>query len=258
MLGLSGHMSMLPPPPLTLLDGASLFLDFDGTLVELAERHDAVVADTTVRSLLPTLAHALDGRVAVVSGRPADQILAYLAADMAVPGFAVAGSHGLETVWPDGTRSAPDRPVALDRAIETLERAAAAMPGVVIEPKPFGVAIHYRQAPDRQAECDALGLAVAGEAGLALQHGKMVCELKMAGTDKGDAVRTLLARAPMIATRAVFVGDDLTDEAGFEAARDSGGAGILVGARDRTAASFALPDVAAVHRWLGAATARAA
>ncbi len=249
-------MSMLPPPPPALLVGASLFLDFDGTLVELAERHDAVVADARVRALLPDLADALDGRVAVVSGRPTDQILAYLGVDPAAPGFAIAGSHGLETVWPDGSRTAPERPAALDDAIAALAAAAARMPGVVIEPKPFGVAIHYRQAPDRGRECDALGGRIARGAGLELQHGKMVCELKMPGTDKGDAVRALLTRAPMTGTRAVFVGDDLTDEAGFRAARESGGAGILVGAREPTAASFALADVTAVHDWLGAAVKR--
>lgn len=247
-------MSMLPPPPPALLDGASLFLDFDGTLVELAERHDAVIADEAVKALLPGLVRALAGRVAVVSGRPADQILAYLAADPAAPAFAIAGSHGLETVWPDGTRSAPDRPAALDRAIAALDAAATRMPGVVIERKPFGVAIHYRQAPDAQAACDALGERIAREAGLQLQHGKMVCELKMAGADKGDAVRMLLAHSPMTGTHAVFIGDDLTDEAGFRAADDSGGAGILVGARNATAAAFALPDVAAVHGWLARAT----
>jgi trehalose 6-phosphate phosphatase len=251
-------MPTLPPPPPALLDGASLFLDFDGTLVELADRHDAVVADDAVKALLPALVHALGGRVAVVSGRPADQIIAYLDVDPAAPGFAVAGSHGLETIWPDGRRSAPDRPAALDRAIETLEDAATRMPGVVIEPKPFGVAIHYRQAPDRQSECDTLGERMAREAGLELQRGKMVCELKMAGADKGDAVRALLAAAPMTGARAVFVGDDLTDEAGFRAAHDSGGGGVLVGFREGTAAIFALPDVAAVHAWLATASARAA
>ena len=247
----------LPPPPPTLLDGASLFLDFDGTLVELADRHDAVVANDAVRALLPALVRGLDGRVAVVSGRPVDQILHYLGADPAAPGFAVAGSHGLETVWPDGERSAPDRPPALDTAIATLEDTAAGMPGVVIEAKPFGVAIHYRQAPDRQAECDALGERIARQAGLLVQLGKMVCELKMAGADKGDAVRTLLARVPMAGSRAVFVGDDLTDEAGFRAAIETGGAGVLVGARGETAAAYALADVAAVRRWLGTATKRA-
>ncbi len=250
-------MPMLPPPPPDLLDGASLFLDFDGTLVELAERHDAVVADDAVRVLVRALARTLEGRIAVVSGRPADQIAAYLAVDPAAPGVAIAGSHGLETVWPDGARTAPERPETLARAIATLERAAAGMTGVVIERKPFGVAIHYRQAPGRQAECDALGKRLAEETGLGLQHGKMVCELKMTGADKGDAVRALLAHAPMAGTRAVFAGDDLTDEAGFHAARESGGAGVLVGVRERTAASFALPDVTAVRDWLAAAVERA-
>lgn len=242
----------LPAPP-PIATGTALLLDFDGTLVELADRHDAIVVDDGLRALLPRLTDALAGRVAIVSGRPADEIVAYLHLDPAAPGIGIAGSHGLEHVWPDGRRDVPDPPLALDRAIAALEAAVAAHPGTVIERKPFGAALHYRQAPDAATACDAIAERIAAETGLQLQRGKMVCELKLGGKDKGDAVRGFLAHPPFAGTRPLFVGDDLTDEAGFRAATAAGGAGVLVGGREGTAARWSLADVGAVRAWLGAA-----
>lgn len=241
----------LPPPQDIVADECSLFLDFDGTLAEIAERHDGVVVDARLPALLAALGERLGGRLAVVSGRAADDLIGYLGAGPCPPGFAIAGSHGLELRRPDGRSITPARPAGLDAAIAELNAFAEAHPGVVVEPKPFGVALHYRQAPDAAAEAEALAEAVSARSGLALQGGKMVCELKDAGAHKGDAVRALMAEPPMAGTRPIFLGDDLTDEAGFEAAASAGGAGILVGDRPGpTAARFALPDVPAVHHWL--------
>lgn len=231
----------------------SLFLDFDGTLVEFADRHDGVVVDAHVPALLAALVRRLDGRVAVVSGRPAAEIRALLLRDGETAGFAIAGSHGMELLWPDGRATLPQSPSSIAEASATLHAFAAGRPGIVIEDKPFGVALHFRQAPDAAADCEALAEAVAASTGLSLQHGKMVCELRAEGADKGDAVRTLLAELPMAGSRPIFLGDDLTDEAGFEAANVAGGVGILVGDREGpSAAGYALPDVEAVHAWLGA------
>ncbi len=245
----------LPAPP-SLPDDAdagpiSLFLDFDGTLVDIADRHDAVVVGSRVRRLVAALAKRLEGRLAVVSGRPADDIVAYLHAEDSVPPFAIAGSHGLELRWTDGRREAPPRPAALDRTLAEFHALAAEHPGVVVEEKPFGAALHYRQAPGAGPACDALADLIARRTGFAVQHGKMVCELRSDGPDKGDAVRRFLSEPPMAGAPPLFVGDDLTDEAGFAAAEQAGGAGILVGAARETAASYGLADVAAVHSWLG-------
>ncbi|WP_419827767.1 trehalose-phosphatase [Sphingomonas sp.] len=245
---------MLPPPPADLLDGAALFLDFDGTLVELAATPAAIVVPASLKALLPRLAAALDWRLAIVSGRAAHEIVRYLALDPAAPGIAIAGSHGLERVHPDGRREAPAPSAGVMMATAALRRATAAMPGAAVEEKPFGAALHYRLAPARAAECEALAERVAAETDLHLQRGKMVAELRMSGVDKGGAVAALLAEAPMRGHRPIFVGDDLTDEAGFRAADAAGGAGILVGEREGSAARYALPDVGAVVAWLERAT----
>jgi trehalose 6-phosphate phosphatase len=243
----------LPAPPSGLLDGAvGLFLDFDGTLVDLAERHDSVVVAERVPALLKALSHRLEGRLAIVSGRPAHEILSYLDQPAHAPCFAVAGSHGLELIRTDGRRDAPEPPGGLAGAIAALQAFAKNWPGVVIEEKPFGVALHYRQAQEAAEAGARLAKDIAASSGLSLQHGKMVYELRAIGADKGDAVRLLLEDPGMAGSRPVFLGDDLTDEAGFAVANVLGGAGILIGERDGpTSARYGLPDVSAVHGWLG-------
>jgi trehalose 6-phosphate phosphatase len=238
--------STLSPPPVGLLRGASLFLDFDGTLVDLAERPDAVQVTNTLRDLLAALCVRLDGRVAIVTGRAADG----LAALFDRPPFAVAGSHGSELRWPDGRRRDQGRPDALDEAVAELEQLRKRHPALLVEDKPFGAAIHYRAEPEAEAACRDLATRLAARTGLPLLPGKMVFELRLAGIDKGTAVEALMADGSLAGTRPVFIGDDITDEAGFEAAARLGGTGILVGPQRETAASFHLPEVAAVLRWL--------
>lgn len=236
--------------PALLTGKASLFLDFDGTLVSIAERPDAVEATPALRALIVALARALDGRVAIVSGRPAHEILHYLHGEDSVPAFALAGSHGVELMWSDGRRETPPPPEGRDALLAALHAFAAAHPGVAIEEKPFGAAIHYRQAADAGPAADAIADELGQRLGFTVQRGKMVCELRGPGPDKGDAVQRFLSEPPMQGSRPVFVGDDLTDEAGFTTAIARGGAGVLVGGRRPTAASHHLADVAAVHAWL--------
>jgi trehalose 6-phosphate phosphatase len=243
---------MLPHvPAIDTATPISLFLDFDGTLVDIAARHDAVVVDPAIGRLVAALAERLEGRVAVVSGRSADEILSYLAVPEGAASFAVAGSHGLELCWVDGRHEAPVRPDRLDDMLTAFHAFAADHPGVVVEEKPYGAALHYRQAPDAAAACDTIAADVAARTGFSVQHGKMVVELRAMGADKGDAVRRFLAEPPMAGTRPIFVGDDLTDEAGFAAAAEMGGWGVLVGGPRETAARYRLADVAEVHAWLG-------
>lgn len=237
-------------PDLTAVAEISLFLDFDGTLVDIAERHDAVVVEPSLGRLIAALADRLGGRVAVVSGRSADDILSYLGIEGTAP-FAIAGSHGLELRWSDGRSEAPARPGGLDEAIAAFEALAETHPGVVVEEKPFGTALHYRQAPDAGPACDALAEEVSARTGFAIQHGKMVVELRALGADKGDAVHRFMAEPPMAGTQPVFIGDDLTDEAGFRAAEEMGGWGVLVGGPRATTARYRLAGVHEVHKWLG-------
>lgn len=235
----------LPPPPPALLDHAALFLDFDGTLVEIAETPGGVDA-SGLPHLLEHLSHRLDGHVAIVSGRAVAEVAQHLAPAH----LAIAGSHGLEMARTDGSVVTPERGAGLDRALAAAADLRARHPGVLIEDKPFGVGLHYRAAPAAEADTLALAEALAAEHGLLVQRGKMVAELRLPGHDKGSAVRDMMTEPSWSARRPVFMGDDVTDEAGFAAAAALGGAGVLVGDLRDTAARYRLPSVAAVRDWL--------
>jgi trehalose 6-phosphate phosphatase len=235
-----------PPPPPDLLVGASLLLDFDGTLVEIAERPDAIVVDARLTSLIDRLSAALPGRVAIVSGRALDEIDRLIGAGS----LAIGGSHGVELRLPDGRRSGPRPPAGLAQVVAAMRELQAVHPLLVVEEKPFGAALHYRTAPEAEAACRSLAAELAGRDGWALQEGKMVAEVRAAGQDKGAALRTLMREPPMLGTVPVFIGDDHTDETAFAAATELGGAGILVGPPRPTAALYRLDDVSAVRAWL--------
>lgn len=237
----------LPAPPPTLLESASLLLDFDGTLVDLADRPDSVAVDSDLTDLLARLARRLDGRVAIVSGRSLAQLDALLGP--VAKTLAMSGSHGCEHRW-HGTSIQPERPDSLTDVAAAMHAAAATQDGVIVEEKSFGVALHYRLAPGFEAEALPLAEQLATRHGLAIQHGKMMVELRVPGSDKGVAVARLMQRPDMAGTTPIFIGDDLTDEPAFVAARDAGGYAILVGDARESAAEYGLPDPAAVRAWL--------
>ena len=236
-------------PPLSLLDGAALFLDFDGTLVDLAAAPDAIRVSQDLTPLLKRLHACLEGRLAMISGRS----IADLERHLECTGLAVSGSHGLELRLPDGqvTRRGGDHD--LSEARNRLNGLARSAPGLLIEEKPFGIALHYRQAPEEEGRVSELMSELARDGGLEIQQGKMVIELRPPGADKGDALRAFMAEPDFAGARPVFVGDDMTDEHAFAAAAAMGGAGVLVGPSRATAAEWRLPNVAAVIDWLGRA-----
>jgi trehalose 6-phosphate phosphatase len=242
--------SLLPPPPPLDGDRHSVLLDFDGTLVDLADRPDAVIVDEALGALLRALVGTFAGRVALVSGRSVAQIEHFLGG--AVPGIAVVGSHGAELRLGDRCIT-PDRPQALIEAERALTEAFGTHEGVVIEVKSYGVAAHYRLAPAQEAEARRIAAAFVGVDGLVLQEGKMMVELRIGGCDKGSGIAALLEHAPFAGHVPVFAGDDVTDEAGLAIVTARGGIGVLVGAERPSAAGYRLDDVAAVRRWLGAA-----
>ncbi|WP_439532145.1 trehalose-phosphatase [Polymorphobacter sp.] len=237
----------LPHPPADLRRSATLLLDFDGTLVDIADDPDGVIVDSGLIDLIAALAREQGDRLAIISGRSIAQLDALIGAPART--LAVSGSHGTEYRW-QGYQAQSTRPASLDLVEAEMRAAAATHSGSIVERKSFGVALHYRLAPDFEPRALALARQLADQFGLVVQEGKMVAEVRVPGSDKGLAVRTLMARPEMTGTRPVFVGDDVTDEHGFEAARALGGVGILVGLPRPTAATYGLADPAAVRRWL--------
>jgi len=238
-----------PPPPLSRLAPAALFLDFDGTLVEIADAPGAIAVPSGLAPLLDRLSERLDGRLAIVSGRAVDDLRRHLAGSATI----LSGSHGAELHYADGRSIPVSIPPGLAEARESVRRFAAGDDGLLVEDKPAGIALHYRHAPERAEEADAFLEALARRSGFALLRGKMVAELRPEGSDKGAALRRLMGEPPFAGTRPVFVGDDLTDEDAFRAAAALGGEGVLVGPARPTAARWRLEGVVAVTSWLEAA-----
>lgn len=247
--------AQLPPPEPLDLARAALFLDLDGTIAEIEAAPDRVGPQARRSSLLARLQEALDGRLAVVSGRSLADLDRILEGRVS----AASGSHGLERrhgkdqLW----RAEPN--AGLEAVAEAFREFADANPGVVLETKPFGCGLHYRQAPEAEARANELATRLAGQTGLQLQLGRMMAEVRAAGPHKGDAVRAFMQAPPFAGAVPLFVGDDVTDEDAFAVMESLGGKGVLVGPARATAAHRRLADVAAVMDWLEsslAATAR--
>lgn len=237
-------------PPVSLLEGASLFLDLDGTLVDLVERPDEVTADAALRELLDALSLRLGRRLAIVSGRSLAQLDSILGP--IAQAIALSGSHGCEHRR-EGIVSRPERSEALDLAAGQLHRFARMHVGMLVEEKSFGIALHFRLCPDAGKDAVDFAGQVARELGLVLQEGKLMIEVRMPGGDKGAAVHQLMQSPAMRGSKPVFIGDDRTDEPAFAAAVELGGSGILVGAPRDTAADYLLPDPASTRAWLARA-----
>lgn len=238
-----------PPAPLTL-EKVALFLDLDGTLAPIVARPQDVGPDPRRTALIERLARALDGRLAVLSGRTVPELDHILEGRVR----SVAGVHGLVRRGPgDELRQVSPHP-GIGRATDVLQQMADQDPGLIIEDKGLSVALHYRQAPQYATRIRESATQIAAETGLVVQPGAMVVELRTPGPTKGHSLRAFMEQPPFFGATPVFVGDDLTDEDGFAAAAALGGYGVLVGPPRRdTAAKALLPDVEAVMAWLEAA-----
>ena len=243
-------MSSLPPPPnLDALDRAgslALFLDFDGTLVDIAPTPDGIAVPADLAQALCQLRDRLEGRLALVSGRALDDLERHLGH---LP-IARAGSHGSDCRAADGTVLG-DAPAGLPESLLATIHDFAAREGFDTEDKPHGAALHYRANPSLEDRGLAFAKQVAREHGLQVKRGKCVIELVSSGADKAEAVRNIMQAAPFHGAMPVFVGDDVTDEDGMRAAAELGGFGIAVGERPSDNARYSLESPAAVQHWLG-------
>ena len=227
----------------------ALFLDFDGSIVDIAPTPDAVVVPETLPPLLAALREALGGAVAIVTGRPIAQIDGFLGD--AVP--AVAGLHGLERRTADGAAVPPPPPHGgLPGIRARLERFAAARPGVLVEDKGHSLALHYRLVPALKNAClDALTAALGGDMpGWQVVEGKMVFEARPRGFTKGTAIEAFMGEAPFRGRTPVFCGDDTTDEDGFAVVNAQGGVTVRVGEDPTTRAALHVDTVGDLLDWL--------
>jgi trehalose 6-phosphate phosphatase len=237
-------MRALPTPPTSLLEGASLFLDFDGTLADFVDPSCVPTPGQATLDLLAALSRRLDGRVAIISGRSLDSLVAIVTVD----GVDLTGSHGLERRRSDGTRIPHEKGNLA--ALHAEGRHLASKFGVLLEEKPGGAAFHYRATPQVEQEVAIAVKQLAARHDVEFRRGAMVVEVRAPGPHKGDALRTMMSEAPFASGIPIFIGDDITDEDGFEAAISLGGHAILVGDARETTADYGLPSVTATLDWL--------
>jgi trehalose 6-phosphate phosphatase len=226
-----------------------LFLDVDGTLVELTDTPQGAAADAELKALLAQVRDVLGGAVALVSGRSIDR-LDELFAPLRLP---AAGLHGVERRSASGERfGVGGIDPELDAARRRLQEFVAAHPAALLEDKRRTLAIHFRREPPLEAPLRRITaeLAAASAGRYHVQEGSMVFELKPVGSSKATAIGDFLGEAPFLGRLPVFIGDDLTDRDGFALVESRGGIPIAVGGRVR--ARVQLEDPAAVHGLLRA------
>jgi len=227
--------------PAPIPDNAALFLDIDGTLLDIAEKPDLVIIPPTLAETLAALRRRLNGAVAFISGRPLTEI------DQFFPGqFPAAAEHG--AIVRDGQGALhhiTGRPACYDHWLQKLSEAAARMPGAIIEQKTVGLVIHYRQAPQYANEIKHLAESLIAESGpgTILLPAHMAYELRPTGASKDAALTWFMQRPPFAGRTPIFIGDDTTDEPAIALATALGGTGLHVNRN-----FSGRPD--AVRRWL--------
>jgi trehalose 6-phosphate phosphatase len=227
--------------------GRALFIDIDGTLLEMAPTPDAVCVPSGLVALLEDLAVELGGAVALLTGRRianADRLLHPLR-------LIASGVHGTELRSDRGGRIAmlaPPIPSAIVKTINDLSGIAA---GILVERKGSGMAVHYRHAPLAQARLESELRAIVGRRGdLLLRQGRMVLEIGPSGFSKGSALASLQAQAPFAGRRPVMVGDDVGDESALLEAEKLGGVALRVAGEHFSRATADFDGVRGVHAWL--------
>jgi trehalose 6-phosphate phosphatase len=241
----------LPAPPQADVATLALFVDVDGTLLDIAARPDAVIVDASLRRTLMRLHARLGGALAPLSGRALHDVDALLGLGHA----AAAGLHGAELRGPDGSALAtPAVHAAIEAARTRAIEAAATISGLLIEDKGAAIALHYRAVPDSEMDVRRVAIGMLDLAGpdYELLNGKFVIELKPKNANKGTALAALMRIAPFAGRTPWMLGDDLTDEDAFAQANALGGVSIIVGPRRPTLARHALAGPAAARRWLSA------
>jgi len=242
------------PPPRCRPDWA-LFLDLDGTLLEIAETPAEVRISARLQAALPRLRDELDGALAIVSGRSL-AVIDQLLAPLRLP---VAGVHGAERRDAAGTVHTATATSGLARARRSLATFVARHPRLLLEDKDTALALHFRRAPELERAARAAvaeALAASSTSSFELQEGKRVLEIKPRNASKGDAIARFMREPPFAGRVPAFVGDDRSDEAGFAVVNGLSGCSIKVGLGGSSLARWRLPDVDRVLDWLEASAPR--
>jgi trehalose 6-phosphate phosphatase len=249
MIGPGGDVVELPRS----VGDLAVFLDVDGTLLDIAETPDAIVVPARLPGDLERVRDAASGALALVSGRTIEAIDRMFAPTR----LTTIGLHGGEVREPDGRLVVMPAPQILAELRPSLLALARRFPGALLEDKGRSIAVHFRRTPAAEQEIEKAVEAMAASAGgeIFVQKGKKVVELRPSGSSKGSAVGAMMQVSPFAGRKPLAVGDDVTDEAMFSTVNALGGTTIRVGPPDRsTKARFRIDDPAALREWLASLT----
>lgn len=234
-------------PEIRDLSGFALFLDFDGTLANIALEPGMVHVNADTRAVVAQLLKSLGGAVAIVTGREIADIDRLLAPHQ----LPVAGVHGAMRRDASGKLYFEDegRDPLRDLRAELIHRLGSTS-GILIEQKRGAIAVHYRLRPELEPMClEVMSSLVASSRNVRLQTGKMVAEILSARVNKGAAIRSYLAEPPFVDRLPVFAGDDATDEDGFATVNGLAGISIKIGA-GQSVAKYRMQSAAQFRDWL--------
>jgi trehalose 6-phosphate phosphatase len=229
----------------------ALFLDVDGTLIELAETPHAVVVPLSLKTLLNELSIRLDGALALVSGRSVADLDVLFTPFQ----FIASGVHGCERRDPTGCMVRPQIDASqLASAHAELVEWMRAYPALLLENKSYALAVHYRRAPELESMVRAHLVPLLNRTGgkFELHRGKFVFEIRPSGFSKRNAVHAFMQAPPFAGRVPVFIGDDVTDEDGFAMVNALNGISIRVGDDGPTQAKHRLANVDEAIQWLHA------
>src|SRR6202140_143673 len=239
-----------PRPALrSSLAGHALYLDIDGTILDLAPSPEAVEVPVWMVPLLQRLSRKLDGAVAFVSGRP----IAAIDLLFRPLSFPAVGVHGGEVRTPNGEILVDEQLTAELQAAEPLLREAIGrIRGVQLENKRSVIALHYRNVPERGREVLKVAELIVGSLGsqFSVLMGKCVVEIRPRHLTKGSAMRRLMERVPFRDRIPIFAGDDTTDGDASEVVNALGAISLRTGEGPPTAAKFRLASPDQLRGWL--------
>jgi trehalose 6-phosphate phosphatase len=226
----------------------ALFLDLDGTLLDIAAAPTEVSAPAGLGATLAALQRHLGGALAILTGRKIDEVDRLLAPTRLI----AAGVHGAEF------RLAPDSEIEVVSAsvpaplVAAVERLASTIPGVLVEHKGVAIALHYRAVPDKEPQLEAglRDLLDAHETRLELSCGRRVLELTPQAASKATALERLMQMPPFRGRLPVMIGDDVPDESALEAAERLGGRGLKVAGEHFRGNGVDFTGPAQVRLWL--------
>ena len=228
----------------------AIFLDLDGTLIDIASAPDLVQIPQDLVPLLAKVSAGLKGALAVVTGRPIVEINRFLNPLR----LAAAGVHGAEL------RPAADGEVLLTVGpIDPIIAAAVhrlndLAPGIIIESKIYSIAVHYRLAPEAEPQIEAALQSILADSPdhFILCPGRCVIEVVPKHVSKGAALEALLAMPAFKGRRPIMIGDDVPDESALAAAVRHGGLGLRVAGEHFPAAQADFASSTEVRAWLAA------